>query len=77
VPRGGNFCGRNARFSRSLHTRYVTKGLLRQIDALDEEIQAIEEKMREVLSPTREVRLLETLPGVGFILAVVIRAGGG
>ena len=54
------------------HTRYVTEGLLQQIDALDEEIQAIEGKMREVLSPTREVRLLETLPGVGFILAVVM-----
>ena len=50
------------------HTRYVTEGILRQIDALDEEIQALEGRMREVLSPTREVRLLETLPGVGFIL---------
>lgn len=30
------------------HTRYVTEGLLQQIDALDEEIQAIEGKVREV-----------------------------
>ena len=54
------------------HTRYVTKGLLRQIEALEEEIRALEERMREVLSPTREVELLQTLPGVGFILATVI-----
>jgi len=53
-------------------TRYVTEGLLRQIEALDEEIRAIEGRMKEVLSPTREVELLQTLPGVGFILATVI-----
>jgi transposase len=53
-------------------TRYVTEGLLGQIEALDGEIGAIEGRMREVLSPTREVELLQTLPGVGFILAVVI-----
>ena len=28
--------------------------------------------MKEVLLPTREVKLLESLPGVGFILATVI-----
>ena len=53
-------------------TRYVTEGLLRQIEVLDEGIEAIEERMREALLPTKEVQLLETLPGVGFILAVVI-----
>ena len=53
-------------------TRYVTEGLLRQIQALEGEILAIEERMREVLSPTGEVELLQTLPGVGFILATVI-----
>jgi len=53
-------------------TRYVTEGLCSQIDALEEKIEAIEGRMREVLSPTREVELLQTLPGVGFILATVI-----
>jgi len=53
-------------------TRYVTEGLLRQIQALEGEILAIGARMREVLSPTGEVELLQTLPGVGFILAVVI-----
>ena len=45
---------------------------MRQIEALDEEIRAIEGRMKEVLSTTREVELLQTLPRVGFILATVI-----
>ncbi len=54
------------------NTRQVTEIMLSQIDLLEERIGAIEGRMREVLSPTREVELLETLPGVGFILATVI-----
>jgi len=54
------------------HTRQVTETMLSQIDLLEERIGAIEERMREVLLPTREVELLQTLPGVGFILATVI-----
>jgi len=38
-------------------TRYVTEGLCSQIDALGEEIDAIEGRMREVLSLTGEVEL--------------------
>jgi len=55
-----------------LHTRQVTEVMLSQIDLLEERIGAIEERMREVLLPTREVELLQSLPGVGFILATVI-----
>ena len=54
------------------HTRQVTEVMLAQIDLLEEKIEAIEGRMREVLSPRREVGLLQTLPGVGFILATVI-----
>lgn len=53
-------------------TRYVTEGLLRQIEGIGRAIKAIEERMKEVVVPTGEVQLLESLPGVGFILAVVI-----
>lgn len=53
-------------------TKYVTEGLVGQIEALDERIKGIEDRMRQVLLPTEEVRLLESLPRVGFILAVVI-----
>ena len=45
------------------HTRQVTEIMLSQIDLLEERIGAIEERMREVLLPTREVELLQTLPG--------------
>jgi len=54
------------------HTLYVTEMLLSQIDALEKAIKPLEERMKEVLLPTREVKLLESLPGVGFILATVI-----
>ena len=54
------------------HTRYVTEMLLSQIDALEKAIKPLEERMKEVLLPTREVKLLKSLPGVGFILATVI-----
>ena len=54
------------------NTRRVTEIMLSQVDQLEERIEAIEGRMREVLEPTREVELLETLPGVGFILGTVI-----
>jgi len=57
-------------------TRYVTKGLLCQIEALDEGIKGIEDRMREVFLPTEEVKLLETLPGGGVHLDGGDRPGG-
>jgi transposase len=39
---------------------------------VQERINAIEEKMKEVFEETEEIKLLDSLPGVGFILAVVI-----
>jgi len=38
-------------------TRYVAEGLCSQIDALEEEIEAIERRMRKALSLTGEVEL--------------------
>lgn len=53
-------------------TRYTTRGLLRQLDAVQVEIERIEKRMKQVFEPTKDVELLQTMPGVGPILAVVI-----
>ena len=53
-------------------TRYATERLMEALDHLDEQIQGFEERMAELFQPARELELIETLPGVGFILGVVI-----
>ena len=45
---------------------------MEELDHLDEQIQGFEERMADLLQPTRELGLIETLPGAGFILGVVI-----
>ncbi len=54
------------------HTCSAVPCQLPQIDTLDREIEWLEQRMREVFEPTAAVRLLMTMPGVGFLLAVVI-----
>lgn len=54
------------------HTAFVTEQLLDQIDALDQQIRTFERRMGEVFEATDEIQRVMTLPGVGFILAVVI-----
>jgi len=56
-------------------TRYVLNILLEQLDGVEQSIEQIEKRMKEVLEATEEVKLLMTIPGVGFILAVVISQG--
>ncbi len=58
-------------------TRFVTEHILFQIEVLDEEIKAVEERMKTLLSPTKEIELLESLPQVGFILATVMAQEAG
>ena len=53
-------------------TRYVLNILLEQLDGVEQSIEQIEKRMKEVPEATEEVKLLMTMPGVGFILAVVI-----
>ncbi len=53
-------------------TRRVTKEFLHQIDELDKKIGMVEERMKEILLPTKKVKLLMSLPGVGFILATTM-----
>jgi transposase len=43
-----------------------------QLDLATGQILAFEERLRTVFAPTPELQLLRTLPGVGWILAVVI-----
>jgi transposase len=53
-------------------TAYTTERLLDQIEGLDQQVRLIEQRMAEMFKPSPETALLITLPGVGFILAVVI-----
>lgn len=54
------------------HTCYTTELLLEQLDQTEQKIQAIEARMNKLFKETERHILLETMPGVGFILAVVI-----
>jgi transposase len=53
-------------------TAFATTRLVEQIDTLDHHIARFEQQMGEVFDVTAEIDLLMTMPGVGFILAVVI-----
>ena len=53
-------------------TYYTMRCLLRELDIVKSQIERIEKRMKKVFSKTDEVQLLTSLPGVGFILAVVI-----
>ena len=54
------------------HTRYTTELLLEQLDQTERKIKAIESRMEELFKETEQHELLKTMPGVGFILSVVI-----
>lgn len=54
------------------HTRYTTDLLLEQLDQTEQKIKAIEVQMKELFKETEQHALLKTMPGIGFILAVVI-----
>jgi len=53
-------------------TRYTTQLLLEMLDVVQERIDGIENRMEDVFEQTDEVKLLKSMPGVGFILGVVI-----
>jgi transposase len=55
-------------------TRYAAETLLQHLEEVEGRIREIEARMKEVFSPDEETALLQTMPGVGFILAVVIAA---
>ena len=53
-------------------TRFSTALLLDELDMVQEKITSLEQKMKEVFSSSPEINLLRTIPGIGFILSVVI-----
>ena len=54
------------------HTCYMAELLLEQLDQTEQKIQAIEARMKKLFKETKRHMLLQTMPGIGFILAVVI-----
>jgi transposase len=54
------------------HTAFATGQLLEQVEGLDRQVRAFEQRMRGGFQPTPAIERLRTLPGVGLILAVVI-----
>ena len=54
------------------HTRYATERVLEELGKLDEQIESLEKRMQEVFREIPEMQLVRSLPGVGFILGIVI-----
>jgi transposase len=53
-------------------TAYTLSCLLDELDHTQQQISHIEKRMKKVFGETENVKILMTLPGVGFILATVI-----
>jgi len=53
-------------------TRFMTELLLEHLDQTQQKIDSIEVRMKALFEQTEQHSLLKTLPGVGFILSVVI-----
>ena len=53
-------------------TSFTTKCMLKELDSTQEQIDEIEKRMKEVYKETPEIKQLMTIPGVGFLLAVII-----
>jgi transposase len=71
--------GKNARVELNLRighlppqTAYVTRVLMNQLDALEVQIREMEKRIRTLAQETPEMKRLMTLPGIGWILAVVV-----
>jgi transposase len=53
-------------------TRWATRQMLAQLDSLREQIRQFEKRLEELVEVTPEMQWLETMPGVGIILAATI-----
>ena len=53
-------------------TRFTTQCLLDELDSVQGKIDIFEDRMKEVYAETPEIKILRTIPGIGFLLAVVI-----
>jgi len=54
------------------HTRFAADRSMEQLEIVGEQIDEFESRMHEVFEESDELKLLMTLPGVGFILGTVI-----
>jgi transposase len=53
-------------------TRFVSELLWQQLDFVQQQIQTIEQRLQELVQITPEMQWLQTLPGIGVILAATI-----
>lgn len=53
-------------------TGYTLERLLEQLEKVEVQIRELEERMKQVSQDSPELQLLRTLPGVGWILGIVI-----
>ena len=53
-------------------TRYATQSLIEELDHLQVKIKELEERMAELFGEIKTLELVKSLPGVAFILGVVI-----
>jgi transposase len=54
------------------HSRFSVERLLETLESVQKQIDLFEERMRTTFATSRELEILQSLPGIGFILAVVI-----
>jgi transposase len=54
------------------HTRYVLEGFLGELDAVTGRIEALERRIKQAYGHSKDVKLLQTLYGIGPTLSVVI-----
>jgi transposase len=54
------------------HTRFATEPLLAQLDTVEQQIQLFENRIRELFTSAPELTWIMSLPGVGFLLGIVI-----
>lgn len=54
------------------HSQFAAQVLLNELDELEAKIKAFEERITSTFSDTEEIKLLRTIPGIGFILGEVI-----
>ncbi len=54
------------------HTGYVAHLQLKQIDSLVKDIKKLDEIMKEVFDEMPQIKLLRSMPGIGFVFGIVI-----
>lgn len=54
------------------HTHFSTKQILEQLEVVEGHISMFEQRMKDVFAETPELKLIMSIPGVGFILGAVI-----